>query len=168
MPYFWSSNCLVLHFAADLLQTLVLLLCLLSTGLIHIFSLCFLFQAPYFWPSNCWEPENTDYGKTLMPFLWQMVFVLYPYGAKQGRHISYLSPVLIQPSICALYKKTRVVQIRLWLHERHKQPPTEAESVAEDRSTGLVQLRSTRRSSSCHRITNQGDRYVDERPCEAD
>uniref|UniRef100_A0A8D2HQH3 Regulator of G protein signaling 6 n=1 Tax=Urocitellus parryii TaxID=9999 RepID=A0A8D2HQH3_UROPR len=20
------------------------------------------FQAPYFWPSNCWEPENTDYG----------------------------------------------------------------------------------------------------------
>uniref|UniRef100_A0A8C9RUN9 Regulator of G protein signaling 6 n=1 Tax=Scleropages formosus TaxID=113540 RepID=A0A8C9RUN9_SCLFO len=22
------------------------------------------FQAPYFWPSNCWEPENTDYGKS--------------------------------------------------------------------------------------------------------
>lgn len=21
------------------------------------------FQTPYFWPSNCWEPENTDYGK---------------------------------------------------------------------------------------------------------
>ncbi|KAK3542035.1 hypothetical protein QTP86_010867 [Hemibagrus guttatus] len=21
------------------------------------------FQAPYFWPSNCWEPENTDYGE---------------------------------------------------------------------------------------------------------
>lgn len=20
------------------------------------------FQTPYFWPSNCWEPENTDYG----------------------------------------------------------------------------------------------------------
>ncbi|XP_046935761.1 regulator of G-protein signaling 6 isoform X6 [Lynx rufus] len=20
------------------------------------------FQAPYFWPSNCWEPENTDYA----------------------------------------------------------------------------------------------------------
>ncbi|XP_010180132.1 PREDICTED: regulator of G-protein signaling 7-like, partial [Mesitornis unicolor] len=19
------------------------------------------FQTPYFWPSNCWEPENTDY-----------------------------------------------------------------------------------------------------------
>jgi hypothetical protein len=19
-------------------------------------------QTPYFWPSNCWEPENTDYG----------------------------------------------------------------------------------------------------------
>lgn len=25
-------------------------------------SLC-RFQTPYFWPSNCWEPENTDYGK---------------------------------------------------------------------------------------------------------
>lgn len=22
-----------------------------------------LLQAPYFWPSNCWEPENTDYGE---------------------------------------------------------------------------------------------------------
>lgn len=21
------------------------------------------FQTPYFWPSNCWEPENTDYGR---------------------------------------------------------------------------------------------------------
>ncbi|CAH6789551.1 Rgs7 [Phodopus roborovskii] len=21
------------------------------------------FQTPYFWPSNCWEPENTDYGQ---------------------------------------------------------------------------------------------------------
>lgn len=21
------------------------------------------FQNPYFWPSNCWEPENTDYGE---------------------------------------------------------------------------------------------------------
>lgn len=20
------------------------------------------FQTPYFFPSNCWEPENTDYG----------------------------------------------------------------------------------------------------------
>lgn len=20
------------------------------------------FQTPYFWPSNCWEPENTDYA----------------------------------------------------------------------------------------------------------
>lgn len=20
-------------------------------------------QTPYFWPSNCWEPENTDYGE---------------------------------------------------------------------------------------------------------
>uniref|UniRef100_A0A8C2DPJ2 Regulator of G protein signaling 7b n=3 Tax=Cyprinus carpio TaxID=7962 RepID=A0A8C2DPJ2_CYPCA len=23
------------------------------------------FQTPYFWPSNCWEPENTDYGKSV-------------------------------------------------------------------------------------------------------
>ncbi|EEC13171.1 regulator of G protein signaling, putative, partial [Ixodes scapularis] len=22
------------------------------------------FQTPYFWPSNCWEPENTDYGES--------------------------------------------------------------------------------------------------------
>ncbi|EGV99592.1 Regulator of G-protein signaling 6 [Cricetulus griseus] len=25
-------------------------------------STFYRFQAPYFWPSNCWEPENTDYG----------------------------------------------------------------------------------------------------------
>lgn len=25
------------------------------------------FQTPYFWPSNCWEPENTDYG-------WQLIY----------------------------------------------------------------------------------------------
>lgn len=23
------------------------------------------FQTPYFWPSNCWQPENTDYGEKL-------------------------------------------------------------------------------------------------------
>ncbi|KAK7901899.1 hypothetical protein WMY93_018668 [Mugilogobius chulae] len=23
------------------------------------------FQTPYFWPSNCWEPENTDYGERI-------------------------------------------------------------------------------------------------------
>uniref|UniRef100_A0A8C2WRE5 Regulator of G protein signaling 6 n=1 Tax=Cyclopterus lumpus TaxID=8103 RepID=A0A8C2WRE5_CYCLU len=33
----------------------------------HVLSLkddgtFFRFQAPYFWPSNCWEPENTDYA----------------------------------------------------------------------------------------------------------
>ncbi|KAL0963087.1 hypothetical protein UPYG_G00349530 [Umbra pygmaea] len=33
----------------------------------HILSLkddgtFYRFQAPYFWPSNCWEPENTDYA----------------------------------------------------------------------------------------------------------
>lgn len=26
------------------------------------------FQTPYFWPSNCWEPENTDYGKFYILF----------------------------------------------------------------------------------------------------
>ncbi|XP_029454593.1 regulator of G-protein signaling 6 isoform X3 [Rhinatrema bivittatum] len=25
-------------------------------------STFYRFQAPYFWPSNCWEPENTDYA----------------------------------------------------------------------------------------------------------
>ncbi|XP_062325980.1 regulator of G-protein signaling 6-like [Osmerus eperlanus] len=25
-------------------------------------STLYRFQAPYFWPSNCWEPENTDYA----------------------------------------------------------------------------------------------------------
>lgn len=24
------------------------------------------FQTPYFWPSNCWEPENTDYGTKIL------------------------------------------------------------------------------------------------------
>uniref|UniRef100_A0A3Q3BDI8 Regulator of G protein signaling 6 n=1 Tax=Kryptolebias marmoratus TaxID=37003 RepID=A0A3Q3BDI8_KRYMA len=33
----------------------------------HVLSLkddgtLYRFQAPYFWPSNCWEPENTDYA----------------------------------------------------------------------------------------------------------
>lgn len=26
------------------------------------------FQTPYFWPSNCWEPENTDYGSVITVF----------------------------------------------------------------------------------------------------
>lgn len=26
------------------------------------------FQTPYFWPSNCWEPENTDYGMKIIFF----------------------------------------------------------------------------------------------------
>ena len=25
-------------------------------------STYYRFQTPYFWPSNCWEPENTDYA----------------------------------------------------------------------------------------------------------
>ncbi|KAG8011412.1 Regulator of G-protein signaling 6, partial [Nibea albiflora] len=29
---------------------------------INIFVILFSHQAPYFWPSNCWEPENTDYA----------------------------------------------------------------------------------------------------------
>ncbi|PWA27576.1 hypothetical protein CCH79_00000524 [Gambusia affinis] len=31
-------------------------LCLKDDGTLY------RFQAPYFWPSNCWEPENTDYA----------------------------------------------------------------------------------------------------------
>lgn len=30
-----------------------------------LFNILFIpqrFQTPYFWPSNCWEPENTDYA----------------------------------------------------------------------------------------------------------
>lgn len=27
------------------------------------------FQTPYFWPSNCWEPENTDYGIKILTLL---------------------------------------------------------------------------------------------------
>ncbi|XP_078213378.1 regulator of G-protein signaling 7 isoform X9 [Callithrix jacchus] len=31
------------------------------------------FQTPYFWPSNCWEPENTDYGQCHLSsfYYWQ-------------------------------------------------------------------------------------------------
>ncbi|XP_036003151.1 regulator of G-protein signaling 6 [Fundulus heteroclitus] len=32
------------------------ILCLKDDGTLY------RFQAPYFWPSNCWEPENTDYA----------------------------------------------------------------------------------------------------------
>lgn len=36
------------------------------------------FQTPYFWPSNCWEPENTDYGSS---------FLLNTYGFREyGSH----------------------------------------------------------------------------------
>ena len=31
------------------------------SGLIHLLLIGFV-QTPYFWPSNCWEPENTDYA----------------------------------------------------------------------------------------------------------
>lgn len=30
--------------------------------------LLFIPQTPYFWPSNCWEPENTDYGQCNISF----------------------------------------------------------------------------------------------------
>lgn len=30
------------------------------------------FQTPYFWPSNCWEPENTDYGKSQFIFVYKL------------------------------------------------------------------------------------------------
>uniref|UniRef100_A0A6I8PFA3 Regulator of G protein signaling 7 n=1 Tax=Ornithorhynchus anatinus TaxID=9258 RepID=A0A6I8PFA3_ORNAN len=36
-----------------LVQFLICLICILSL---------FVPQTPYFWPSNCWEPENTDYA----------------------------------------------------------------------------------------------------------
>ncbi|CAK9810827.1 Regulator of G-protein signaling 7 [Anthophora quadrimaculata] len=29
-------------------------------------STFYRFQTPYFWPSNCWEPENTDYGMKIV------------------------------------------------------------------------------------------------------
>lgn len=32
------------------------------------------FQTPYFWPSNCWEPENTDYGKNIYIYILQWFF----------------------------------------------------------------------------------------------
>ncbi len=34
------------------------------------------FQTPYFWPSNCWEPENTDYGTS--PLSLEILFLLKP------------------------------------------------------------------------------------------
>lgn len=39
--------------------------------IIWVNKMCFCFipfcihQSPYFWPSNCWEPENTDYGESV-------------------------------------------------------------------------------------------------------
>lgn len=40
------------------------------------------FQTPYFWPSNCWEPENTDYGAYLssveVSFLADFLFLSCP------------------------------------------------------------------------------------------
>lgn len=35
----------------------------------HVLTVCndstfYRFQTPYFWPSNMWEPENTDYGES--------------------------------------------------------------------------------------------------------
>lgn len=32
------------------------------------------FQTPYFWPSNCWEPENTDYGIKEHQYFRQCIF----------------------------------------------------------------------------------------------
>lgn len=36
----------------------------------------FFCQAPYFWPSNCWEPENTDYGKSHEVKSWHFDIIL--------------------------------------------------------------------------------------------
>lgn len=35
------------------------------------------FQTPYFWPSNCWEPENTDYGKEVFYLCIIKVYIFY-------------------------------------------------------------------------------------------
>lgn len=37
------------------------------------------FQTPYFWPSNCWEPENTDYGNFLLyfSFLFKLLYFTF-------------------------------------------------------------------------------------------
>lgn len=40
-----------------------LIICVNKQNLFFIYSSCF-HQSPYFWPSNCWEPENTDYGES--------------------------------------------------------------------------------------------------------
>lgn len=32
------------------------------------------FQTPYFWPSNQWEPENTDYGNLFIFLLFCLSF----------------------------------------------------------------------------------------------
>ena len=42
--------------------------------LVSIFNELFSFQTPYFWPSNCWEPENTDYGESAA-LLFSQIFV---------------------------------------------------------------------------------------------
>ncbi|KAF6073637.1 regulator of G protein signaling 7 [Phyllostomus discolor] len=63
------------------------------------------FQTPYFWPSNCWEPENTDYGQcNISPYFRQPVwldervlafycFVIEKrnYGSRYGTNISNIA-----------------------------------------------------------------------------
>lgn len=39
-------------------------------------STYYRFQTPYFWPSNCWEPENTDYGMNNL-FLILCGYIMY-------------------------------------------------------------------------------------------
>jgi regulator of G-protein signaling len=41
------------------------------------------FQTPYFWPSNCWEPENTDYGKwkRYEKGIWISIAICHPHPA---------------------------------------------------------------------------------------
>lgn len=41
------------------------------------------FQTPYFWPSNCWEPENTDYGKYLFINLIYLKLLLEAHFSKK-------------------------------------------------------------------------------------
>lgn len=54
---------------AQFWHSTVVLACFAS----HLFTL-FSLQAPYFWPSNCWEPENTDYGESLNGVLWHFLW----------------------------------------------------------------------------------------------
>lgn len=80
MNCFWALNYILLLYAINILRLCVCVsVCKseISQKLRAFISFCvahhhpltvlhnfllFRFQTPYFWPSNCWEPENTDYA----------------------------------------------------------------------------------------------------------